>query len=729
MALVDRRLFDRLEAALRADPAGLYDRCDLVTRERYRAVVDEVARWCDRDGREVADRAVELARSAAECAGRAAPAAHVGHYLLGPGRPELEASIGARPPARVRTARWLGARAVPLHLLALTCASLAMTAALLAGQASGAAGLVLAILAAPAACAAFWSLALLAAETVHAVGRPSPPLPHLDFSGGVPDEYRTLVVVPCLLRSTGEVDHLARVLQEHAARAPGLGLRFCLLGDFADAPREVMPGDAEILAHARQAIAALNRSSATPSGCEFLLLHRPRRWNPRERVWMGHERKRGKLCDLNQVILGAEPTAFFPGPDARLVRDVAFVITLDVDNRLAEGAVLRLIETLAHPLNRAEGKDGEPTGHGYGLLQPRIAANPVDPRASRYERWAAGDLGTEEPPEKRNHLQQDRFGEASYFGKGIYEVAAFERSTRGRFPDNAILSHDLPEGCFARAATVADACVLESSPPDYRSEASRRHRWIRGDWQNLLWMFARPRPGAAGARGLSLLSRWKIAENVRRNALPAALLWLLALGFFVAPHPVGWTAAVLSVLIVPRATSAAWDARKLLRQLRSRRIGLRDFAAGAARLVHQAALRTLVAAAIVPFEAGLFADAAVRSSWRTLRGGRGLLAWTPFDGGATRAGPTGASHVALLRAQLLAAAALAILLAALRPHALVVAAPLLLLWLSAPALVWWVGLPGPIASRPVHMPALARRSGHRSRHRFGFPGRVRRAGR
>ncbi len=703
------------EEALRADPAGLYAQCVLATRDRYRAAALEVARWSSRTEAEVASRAVDLAGAGAAAAtiaggvGLAAGSAHVGFYLLGRGRATLEASLAARPPVRVRLARRLGTRAVALYLVGVSALSLIMTGALLFSQ-GAAQVLILALLAGPAGFAAFWQIAQLAADTAHSLTAARPPLPRLDFATGVPEACRTLVVVPCLLRSTGEVDRLVRVLHEHAASAPGPGLRSCLLGDFGDAPREVMPDDAEILSRARSAIASLNGAAHDSPDRRFLLLHRPRRWNPAEKVWMGHERKRGKLCDLNRVILGADPGAFLPTSDAALLGDVRFVITLDADNRMADGTARRLIETLAHPLNRAEpGAAGEPLRHGYGVLQPRIASNPLGEQASRYERWAAVDLGTEEPPDKLNHLQQDLLGEASYFGKGIYDVAAFSLATSARFEENTILSHDLPEGCLARTAMVGDACVLESSPADYRSEVGRRHRWMRGDWQNLLWMIRRLRtgqvdPSATGAQGLSLLSRWKIVENVRRSLLSVAVLWLLVVGFFLAPDPALWTGCVLSVLVVPRASSAAWDWRKLWQRATARRIGPVDFLVDSARLVRRTAMRITLAAAVVPFDALLAADAALRSSWRYLLRRRGLLEWVPFDGAPGRETSTLGSYVSLMRVQLLAASGLTALLAAIRPHALSAAAPLLVAWLAGPLVAWWISRPRraiAAASRPA----------------------------
>ena len=703
-ALVNELAMDALaEAALRSDPAGVYAGCDPATRDRYRSAVEQLAAWSSRTQSDVAQRAADLARQASE-AGAGECAAHVGHYLVGEGRARLEERIQARVPGLVRLGRRLRSRAVGLYLAVQSSLAVVLIIALLLLQsAQGSALWSLVILAGLPAFVAFWQIAQLVTDTLYSLTPARAPLPRMDFGRGVPERFDTLVAVPCLIRGKGEVNYLVRVLQEHAASTLGLELRFCLLSDFGDAPAEVMPGDDELLSYARSRIDVLNGADRESPRRRFLLLHRPRRWNPSEGVWMGHERKRGKLCDFNAVILGAEPTAFVPSGDAALVRGVAFVIALDVDNRLAHGSALRLVETMAHPLVRAHVRAGGPTRQGYGVLQPRICARPLGDVVSHHERWGSDDLGTDETPGKLNHLHQDLFGEASFFGKGIYDVAAFAGSTGGRFGENTVLSHDLLEGCYARTAMVADACLMEDSPADYAAEARRRHRWMRGDWQNLLWMMRRRRVVAsepAGEPALPLLSRWKIVNNVRRNMVSVTAIWLLVLGLLAAPDPARWIACVLSVVALPRASAFVWEWRKLWQRVIARRIPVAEFAADSAQLAWHSALRTALGVAVLPFEAFMAVDAAVRSGWRLLVSGRRLLEWVPFHSDAPpAAAATPASYVAMMRGQLVATVALSLLLGLVRPEALMTAAPLILAWLSAPALAWSVGRPREIARR------------------------------
>jgi cyclic beta-1,2-glucan synthetase len=290
-----------------------------------------------------------------------------------------------------------------------------------------------------------------------------------------------------------------------------------------------------------------------------------------------------------------------------------------------------------------------------------------------------------------HHLHQDLFGEASYFGKGIYDVRAFEASTGGRFEDNAILSHDLLEGCYAHAAMVADVCLMEDSPADYGGDVRRRHRWMRGDWQNLLWAMR------TRSERLSLLSLWKITENVRRNMVSLSLFWLAAVGFFLAPDVTRWTACALSVVVLPHALCSAREWWRLCQRVRSGWIGWIDLAEGCARLACRLALRSVFVVAVLPFEALIAVDAALRSTWRWLFSGRRLLEWLPFADSSPGA-PSAGAYVGLMRGHLAVTATVALLLTILRPVAFGVAAPLILAWLLAPLFAWSVSRPRPGAS-------------------------------
>src|SRR4030095_5749691 len=292
-------------------------------------------------------------------------------------------------------------------------------------------------------------------------------------------------VVPTLLLSSGQIaEQIARVGVHYLANADG-ELRFALLSDWTDSAEEHAPEDESLLAAARAGIAELNQRHGPASGGEarVALFHRRRLWSESEGRWMGWERKRGKLHELNRLLRGATDTSFMldPGDVPSAIR---FVITLDADTQLPRGAAARLVGTLAHPLNRPrlEPREGRVV-EGRGVLQPRIAPTlPREREGSLFRRVFSGPAGIDPYSAAVSDVYQDLFAEGSYTGKGIYDIDAFERAMAGRVPENALLNHDLFEGLFAPAALVTDIELFEDFPARYEVSAARQHRWARGDW-------------------------------------------------------------------------------------------------------------------------------------------------------------------------------------------------------------------------------------------------------
>jgi cyclic beta-1,2-glucan synthetase len=526
------------------------------------------------------------------------------------------------------------------------------------------------------------------------------------------------VVVPTLLYAADGIDALLEDLEVRFLANRDPQLHFALLTDFADAPQAALPGDAALLGQAVQGIEALNRKYR--SGPDdplreqrFFLFHRPRTWNPREGVWMGRERKRGKLADLNALLRGGCDPAAGPGGalacfmattgDLAVLAGVRYVITLDTDTQLPRDAARLLVGTLAHPLNRARVANvrGQPrVVQGYGILQPRVVASLPAAQRSRYARLFAGEPGIDPYTRAVSDVYQDWFGEGSFIGKGIYDVDAFEQVLGGRLPDNRILSHDLLEGAYARCALVSDVELFEATPERYDADVRRRHRWIRGDWQLLAWLRRRvrtaPVPQPRVANPISALSRLKLLDNLRRSLVNPALTVLLLAGWLLVQPAWWWTLWVLAVLFVPALLSAALDL--VARRPRDMRADqhVRSLLPGMLRQLGQAALGL----ACLPYEAAFSLHAIVQSLWRLAVTRRHLLEWQPSAAAArapagARAGGLADLLFTLRRmaaAPLLAVAAMEAL-RAWQPQALPAAAPVLLLWLLSPALAWWVSSP------------------------------------
>ncbi len=687
-----------VEQTLCEDPGDVYAKMDFYTRDRYRHVVERIARRSAHTESEVARQAIRLAQERAARKGGDDRGAHVGFYLIDDGLDRLERTVQVRrSPAEA-----LGGlvRRMPLPLY---CGAIFLLTVIFAGglaakaHADGLPGWALALCGALLLiCASHLAVALVNwLATLLATPRP---LPRMDFSRGIPSELRTLVVVPTILRRTPSIEGLIKALEVRFLANRDDHLHFALLTDFCDAAEESLPQDDGLLRLARQGIEALNDKYPRPEGAVFFLFHRPRRWNPRDRIWMGYERKRGKLTDLNWLLRGGaqnEPGARFAiiVGETRVLANVKYVITLDTDTQLARDSAWQFVGAMAHPLNVARYDEAQQrVVAGYGILQPRVAVSFAGSRQSRYAHMCASESGIDPYTRAVSDVYQDLFGEGSFIGKGIYEVDAFERALNGRFPANRILSHDLLEGCYARAGLLSDVQLYEEYPLRYSADVSRRHRWIRGDWQIARWLLPNiPAPnGRRQKNPLSMLSRWKILDNLRRSLMAAALTLLLLLAWSISPSAVFWTLAVIGIILLPSLISSTLKAfRKQADVTLGRHLAAEVRAAR--RYVFQAAF-TLVC---LPYEAFFSLDAMGRAVWRLLITKKRLLQWD-LSGVSDRPGGPGiaASWRTMWFAPVLAVAT-AIYLIVSRPASLAVAGPVLCLWLVSPAIAWWISQPLP----------------------------------
>src|SRR5450759_3589814 len=526
-----------VEQKLREDPEGVYAKMDFATRDRYRHVVERIAKASPLSESEVARKAIQLAHEGAVRKDGNDRAAHVGFYLIDKGLPQLERTAEVRL-ATAEALQRIGRRfPLLLYLGTIVLLTAIFTGGLLAkAHAGGLHGWILTLVAILAVlCTSHLAIALVnwlatLLATPHL-------LPRMDFSGGIPPESRTLAVVPTMLISAQNIEDLIEALEVRFLANRDANLHFGLLTDFRDAQEETLPEDEPLVRLARQRVEELNTKYGRPKGNTFFLFHRPRRWNPQERIWMGYERKRGKLADLNALLRGGENAgdrfSLVIG-DRTVLSSVKYVITLDTDTQLSRDAAWQFVGTMAHLLNRARyDEDKQRVCEGYGILQPRVAVSLPGMNRSRYAAMWGSEPGIDPYTRAVSDVYQDLFGEGSFIGKGIYEVDAFERTLKGRFPENRILSHDLLEGCYARAGLLSDVMLYEEYPHSYSADVNRRHRWIRGDWQLLRWLLSGlPGPDARLKKNtFSWLSQWKIFDNLRRSLVPAALTFLLPVSY------------------------------------------------------------------------------------------------------------------------------------------------------------------------------------------------------
>jgi len=692
-----------VDAVLRADRG--FAQMDFPTRDRYRHAIEDLARRSGRTELDVARRAIAATtRPTVEPAGEGeAPPGREqdpGYYLIANGRRGFEKEIGFRIPVTDWLIRAITRAGIVGYVAAIAFISLfILVLPLLTLSAFGLSGwplLLLALLAvAPASD-------LAVAVINRAITNDLSPntLPALELRDGVPADLRTIVVVPTLLTTRTGVSEQIERLEVHYLASQDGDLRFALLSDWTDSITQTAPGDIELLGEAADGIAQLNRRyGAASEGPRFFLLHRRRIWNEGQGTWIGWERKRGKLHELNRWLRGATDTTFVPISGALPVAPAAvrYVITLDVDTRLPRGTAKRLVGKMAHPLNRprldpVSGRVVE----GYGVLQPRVTPSlPTSRDGSLFQRVFTSPSGLDPYAFAVSDVYQDLFGEGSYTGKGIYDVDVFEAALDQRIPESTLLSHDLLEGIFARAGLVSDVEVVEEFPSRYDVAAARQHRWARGDWQLLPWIFGcgRRSGGDSNRRAIPLIGRWKMLDNLRRT-LSAPAVFLALLGGWMLPLPAAaiWSGFVVATFAIPPllpAVAGIVPRRLGLSQRRHWHAVGADFALA---LSQTALLVTLVA-----HQAWLMADAIARTLSRLFVRHRRLLEWVTAAQSKVNVRPDLPGTYRWMGGGVALAVGASAVVARMEPKSWPIATPFLILWMLSPAIARWASLPRGIA--------------------------------
>ena len=678
-----RELFQSLswaESELAADPAGVYARMDFETRDRCRGAVEEIARWSKCSEQRIINDTIALANAAEDEVAR-----HVGYYLIDAGRRALEQMTRAKVPLLERSRRWLRAHATGAYfgsLFLLTAALIAAPLIFVSGFVPTLTLLLLGfLLLLPAS-----ELAVLAVNYIVTSLLPPQVLPKMSFEKeGIPDDCRTLVVVPMLLTTPSAIQNELNRLEIHYLGNTDANLRFSLLTDFSDAPQQSMPEDAEYIDIVARGIEELNRRHGAG---HFFLFHRGRLWSESEQSWIGWERKRGKLEQLNRFLSGESAPELegflYAGARAQL-EGIRFVITLDADTQLLRGTARRMVETLAHPLNQARlSPDGCHIVRGYTVIQPSVSASLPSARATWFSRIFADPRGIDPYTHAVSDVYQDLVGEGSYHGKGIYDLQTFHRLLSGRFPTAHLLSHDLLEGCHVRVGLATDIELLDVFPNSYISWWSRQHRWIRGDWQIIDWLKSRVPVGGdrMEPNPLSAFNRWKIFDNLRRSLVPPAIMALLLAGWFFTPVPMVWSGLIAGLILWPVLNAF------LALLFHPPPPGTRFW-----RDPRDKLLRAIFAIIFLPDYAGMALDAIVRVTYRRITSHRLLLEWETAADSHRRARSRERQFI-LSRLWIPGGCVLLFIVAtSLGTMAMIAMAPFVLLWALFPLAVMMINRP------------------------------------
>ncbi len=686
-----------LDTYLREDPAKVFAQMDFETRESYRKRIASAARRSDCTECQVAQAALELAKKGGESAASdprmQRRREHVGYYLIDEGFSQLAARIGLHPSLTWRVRTFVRTHAEELFLTSIQILTLLFIAAALfpvLGHVRGFTGIAAIIIL--AFIPAMQDAVDLVNSTITAIFEPEA-LPKLDFSNGIPRECTTLVAVPTLLLSEKQVRKLVNDLEVRFLANRDPNLHYALLTDLADSVSKPREKDFHALVDlAVRLIGELNTKYRSSQQGAFLLLHRHRVYNMRQGVWMGWERKRGKLLDLNKLL--AHDFDAFPIKAGALAAldDVRYILTLDSDTQLPRGEAARMVGAIAHPLNQAV---IDPTRRvvttGFGILQPRIGVAVRSTARSRLAAIYSGQGGFDLYTRAISDAYQDLFGEGIFTGKGIYEVSTLHAVLDRRFPRNALLSHDLIEGAYARAGLATDIELVDDYPSHYSAYIRRKHRWVRGDWQIAQWMFSQV-PDETGRRvpnPISSISRWKIFDNLRRSLVDPALFFLLIAGWIRLPGgPLYWTVVSLLMLLFPAVVQFTFGLARASSSGQKGQLG--EVVAGFGQALLIASLRL----GFLPHETLLAIDAIMRSLVRKFVTGERLLEWETAAQAELQSSSRAPADRYLAATALVAVGVGALVWQfAAQNWAILCAFPILALWALADPITKWLNRP------------------------------------
>lgn len=674
-----------VDPILKKDPAGAYEAMDFTTRDQYRHVLEAISRKSKLSEMEVGQKAILLSQHATP----GSHAHHVGYYLVGDGQQELKKICEYNPSLFERFKRTFSFHPTLIYLSLITLLTLAFYVPLQIYFNKLETALWLQI--------TFAIVALLPASEIalsfinHYITYFIKPraLPRIDTEKGIPTDAQTMVVIPTLFTKVKGVQELVERLEIHYLSNQDPVLTFALLGDFADAPTEKVETDELLLKVAIEGIQNLNDRYCPNSEAKFHLFLRKRLFNKSEGSWIGWERKRGKLLEFNKLLRGAQDTSYtYVSADQELLSSIKYVITLDSDSQLPRDAAQKLVGTILHPLNRPyfDRIKGRVT-KGYGILQPRVSITTSSAQETRFARISSGNIGIDPYTTAVSDVYQDLFREGSFTGKGLYVVDAFEQAMKHRVPENAVLSHDLYEGSFARSALVTDVELFDDYPGDFETYSKRGHRWTRGDWQILPWLlpWVKNDQGKRVKNDLSIISRWKIFDNLRRSVVPVAtLIWLLLAWTILPGSPAMWTSLIMLMFLFPVYSTVAtgeWMRRRGLTWEGHFLGGVREFKIKTSQI--------LLTIAFLAKQAWTQVDAIARVFYRMNFSKKKMLEWTSF----AQLSSESSTHVNI-KSFFDPGPVIGILCALgiyyFKPHAFPVAAPFLILWIFNPAIKKWL---------------------------------------
>lgn len=674
-----------VEQALRSDPADIYRLMDFESRDFYRHEIEDMARHLRIAESLVAKKAVECALKQTDDGDLRGK--HVGCYIMGKGRDKLESVIGYKPGPAARFKRFIKSHPTKAYLWSITVITGSAAGILTTYAYNFSTNPAMAVMTGFVVLLPAWELGVgIVNWTATHILSPSF-LPKLELKEGIPEENASMVVVPTLLPNCERVKSLFEQLEVYYLANQERNLFFAILGDYTDARQKDMPEDDKIVGAALDEVKRLNKKYSEGGKELFFFFHRYRKYNPSQDMWMGWERKRGKLVEFNNLLRDSQDTTYYiKSGDISEIPKVKYIITLDADTELPRGAAKKLVGTISHPLNRAvmDEKRCRVTD-GYGILQPRISIGVMNANKSLFSRIFAGQGGIDPYTTAVSDVYQDLFGEGIYTGKGIYDIDVFQTMLDGYIPENSVLSHDLLEGSYTRAGLVTDIELVDGFPARYNSYAARMHRWVRGDWQLLPWLMPRVRDsnGQYVKSPLSLISKWKILDNLRRSLTPPSLMLLIFMGLIYLPGDIlVWVGFTVITVALPILTDMA-DA--VISRSRARGSNY-STPSNFKNILYQILLMVI----LLPYRSYLMMDAIIRTLVRLSLTKKNLLEWETAADAEARLKSDTRSFFTRMWVSPVSSALLLGLTLGFSPKSWPAALVFVVLWIISPSAAYWI---------------------------------------
>ncbi len=684
-----------VENILKQDPLNIYASMDEKSRNHYRIQVEKLAKIYGVSELHIAREAVQLAQN-----GLTLPdddplkprKCHVGYYLIAQGITQLEQRQKGKVRQQTKILRILNTRPGTFYILFNGVLTLLL--------------ITIALLYANMYTKSYWIPMMLL--TMFAVAIPASEIAisivnwivvkiqkpavfvRLDLLDGIPVDMKTIVVIPAILSDEKRVAQLIATMENHYIANSEENLYFALIGAFKDFGEADADDDLKILKATFDGITALNKTYASNSKEIFYFYHRVRKYNPTDGNWTGWERKRGALMEFNDILLGNTDTSFTFYSNITLpAKDIRYVITLDADTVLPMGMAKNMIATMAHPLNVPiiDSNRGI-VSEGYGLMQPRVSFDVDSSNRSVFARVYTGQEGIDPYASAISDVYQDLFGEGIFTGKGIYDLHTFQAVLKDAIPVNAVLSHDLLEGSYVRAALVNDLELVDSYPSKYNAYIARMYRWIRGDWQLLPWLGRKPynRNNEKTKNALSSLSKWKIIDNLRRSLVSSAIMVLLFLGFSILPGVslfyVLFAGLTLSIPLLLALIDRIKTGTILQLPMRRHIAGFFGLKASVSQIV----LRFIFLA----YQSHIALSAICVTLTRVLVTKKNMLEWVTSADAEKNQDNSLKSYLRSIFPSTLYGVALALLAFRFKPESLPLSLAILLVWTFAPFMAYWI---------------------------------------